>query len=156
MFHFDGRHLPEKYRPHFVEMLERELLRYRQPSSTIDKCYLLKGKCHVWSFEIRAYFPELKVVEGFYLHWEHFWCVEPDGTIVDMTLPQFFTETCVPENYKILDEENDDICVGKCMNCGWELFGKKSEGPRSYCKPGENDPDQDCEKELDLYYGGLR
>lgn len=137
------------------ELLEKELSRYAQPRETISIPYLLKGKCYGWTSIFVQKFPHLKQVCGFYGHGEHFWCVDVDGTIVDPTIEQFHDGTGDPAKYRVLDESVDRIFLGKCMNCGWEIYGLKSEGHQSVCRPGENDPDRDCQAELERYYNGL-
>ena len=69
---------------------------------------------------VRA-FPELRRASGFYhcpvigerTHW---WCVDPDGGVVDPTAKQF------PSNgqfeYQELVQGRDPIPSGKCPNCG--------------------------------------
>jgi hypothetical protein len=121
------------------ELLEKELSYYIQPRETISIPYLLKGKCYAWTHKFVEAFPQLRQVCGFYGHGEHYWCVEPDGTIVDPTVEQF-------------DEALDQIYLGKCMNCGSEIYGLKAEGRQEICPPEEGEEESDCSRSLTAYY----
>lgn len=65
-------------------------------------------------------FPELARVRGHYDCWawgmrEHWWCVTPDGAIVDPTARQFPSEgSC---QYIAFNESGPEP-TGKCPNCG--------------------------------------
>lgn len=75
-------------------------------------------------------FPELTRVRGHVVvgidirpHW---WCVTPDGRIVDPTAHQW---VCAPTNYNALPEDAEEP-QGKCTHCGDLLF--RSRGAESY------------------------
>ncbi len=62
-----------------------------QQSSDYSK---YRGKCQQMSEAAAAADPTLRVVRGHYLcpiwgEQEHWWCVKPDGTVVDPTSAQF-------------------------------------------------------------------
>lgn len=77
---------------------------------------LVRGGCGTATEDMVKAFPELRRVRGHYGSSEHWWCVTPDGTIVDPTAAQFepgreYVEYVGPDP------------VGKCMGCGayvWE------------------------------------
>lgn len=86
------------------------------------------GTCREWSWAMAAFFPELRLAKGRYVQWDgrrfcHWWCVGPDGTIVDPTRAQFN-----PGDYIEITEEKD-VPTGACMNCGEECF----EGHQTCC-----------------------
>lgn len=83
------------------------------------------GSCGSGSAAAVKAFPELAlcrgIVEGRGYHW---WCVAPDGVIVDPTYPQFKIPPSAKE-YLFLDEQTAHLLpTGKCMNCGWEVWKK--------------------------------
>jgi hypothetical protein len=148
-----GIHLPEKYREFYEILLERELSHYNQPREKLDIPYLLKGLCESWCKKFKKKFPDLKIKRGFYSGNEHYWCVEPNGTIVDPTFPQF-GQIQNPNKYRVFNPETDKIYLGKCMNCGTSIYGLESEGHQRVCKDVIIDGvlEQSCEKELESYY----
>jgi hypothetical protein len=105
----------------------------------------LLGRCHSGTAEMMGAFPELKVARG-HVHcvWGkrgHVWCVDEEGNIVDPTKTQF-------EAYGIMTYEEwqpgDEVRVGKCMNCGdeiWKALQTLDEEPRRECICGP-----ECEK----------
>lgn len=76
-----------------------------------------------------AAFPDLRRVRGHAMigvHLRpHWWCVTPDGRVVDPTAIQWETK---PAFYMPLD--SDEEPHGKCYNCGELLF--VSRGDESY------------------------
>ena len=80
------------------------------------------GRCFEWSVAMRARFPELRQAKGWYhelggtshCHW---WCVAPDGTVVDPTRGQFMF---FGDYEEITDP--DRLPTGECMNCGGACF----------------------------------
>jgi len=70
------------------------------------------GLCGYACNEMKAAFPELTIVKGFY-NGEHIWLVDEDNEIVDPTVSQF----AFPDEYKPL-VPGDSIRVGRCMYCG--------------------------------------
>lgn len=95
------------------------------------------GMCGAATNEMCKKFPELKRVPGFvstmYGLREHWWCVSPDGSIVDPTKEQFKGVGGIL-SYQEVGRE-DSVRLGKCMNCGAEIYGPYSVGPRSMCLP---------------------
>lgn len=71
-------------------------------------------------------FPELKQVRGWY-HcpiWgrrTHWWCVDPDGQIVDPTVRQFPSHAIAHESFyeEYIDQP---IPTGRCLECGELLY----------------------------------
>lgn len=100
----------------------------------------VRGNCVSWSKKLSKQFPELKVVVGFCNGNEHAWNVTPEGEIIDSTWEQFGDN----RNYEEYDGEKHEIKIGKCMNCGEEIFGKMTDTPKSICSEG-------CEKEFIHY-----
>jgi hypothetical protein len=108
------------------------------------------GKCKDGAKEMAAAFPELTVVLGHvYCSWGkrgHAWLVNAEGTIVDPTASQF------PDIFEYEPwKPGDTVRVGKCMECGeeiWEpVFELESTPPqRSVCGP-------ECEAALTRAYG---
>lgn len=90
----------------------------RQPNQFV------RGKCKEAVTEMIAAFPELRKAAGFaHVTWgrdEHWWCVAPDGAIVDPTKSQF--QFGVVLQYEELDLDDpktrDLVPIGKCANCG--------------------------------------
>ena len=101
-----------------------------------------RGKCKEFSEELAQANPTLSVVRGYYhcTSWgeqAHWWCITPDGTIIDPTKDQFpskglgdyepFDGTIACENCgKIINEENVIMCgpFPVCSSrCGCRLVG---------------------------------
>lgn len=85
----------------------------------------LFGRCRGVTKEMVEAFPELRRVRGHY-HcpiWgkrAHWWCVAPDGSIVDPTVSQFPSRGI--GEYVLLDE-TAPIPTGKCPDCGEYVYG---------------------------------
>ncbi len=86
------------------------------------------GKCGAATASMVEAFPELRAVAG---HVEtgwgrrsHWWCMTPDGTILDPTAGQFPGGIFSYEEFK----EGDDLRLGRCMNCGDEIWGPMGKG----------------------------
>jgi hypothetical protein len=104
------------------------------------------GLCCVAVKKMKEAFPELEVQRGFrYPGGEHWWLKTADGTIIDPTENQFYSDG----EYKQF-EPGDEVRIGKCMNCGWELYDTvesldvPSKKDTSFC-------DKDCRKEFADY-----
>jgi len=87
-----------------------------------------RGKCQERSTAMARAFPELRVVAGYYYdaHWgpqQHWWCVAPDGTVVDPTAAQF--PTAGRGGYEELAPEERP--VGTCMDCGEDVFAQYTD-----------------------------
>lgn len=79
-------------------------------------------RCVEATREMVEAFPELRRVAGWCCYsggfeQEHFWCVAPDGTIVDPTAAQFENI----EGYREF-QPGDEVRVGRCMNCGSGIY----------------------------------
>lgn len=88
----------------------------------------VRGKCKEAVTAMVKAFPELRPAAGFaHVTWgsdQHWWCVAPDGTIVDPTKSQF--EFGMVLEYEELDLNDPKtkarIPIGKCVNCGEETY----------------------------------
>lgn len=99
----------------------------------------LRGMCVEATSEMVAAFPELTRVRGFVRPGgQHWWCVDPNGNIVDPTVLQFPRP---PREYEPFDESKaDQLPTGKCPNCGDHLFYKAQ-----VC-------DEECARSLFAYF----
>jgi len=80
----------------------------------------LRGKCKEMSEALCVLHDDLTLVRGYYhcLFWgkqEHWWCVKPNGDIVDLTIGQFPSST---GTYEEFDGSFD------CEECGLAVSGK--------------------------------
>ncbi len=99
------------------------------------------GTCAKHTSAMCEAFPELKRVRGFYYcaSWgerQHWWCVTPDGTIVDPTAAQF------PSKGRGVYVEWDESAkqpTGMCMDCG------------SYCYDCDTFCSPECERSTMAY-----
>ena len=88
-----------------------------------------RGRCGVETRAMCAAFPELRAAGGYYYGAmehpsQHWWCVAPDGTIVDPTAIQF-----LDRGAGCYDEiPPEDHPRGKCMDCGDMTFDRESGG----------------------------
>lgn len=129
---------------------------------TLPEFYIVKAKCSTHVKKFLEKFPELTHQRGWVNSQErqasgarggeHWWCVAPDGSIVDPTLNQFYFWR-EPEKlvYRIFDPEKDVIPIGKCMNCGMEVWGLEKDGPASICSPEEDEEESECAKSYSHY-----
>jgi hypothetical protein len=114
----------------------------------------VRGKCKQAVDLMIADFPELRRAGGF-VHWsipsrdiedQHWWCVSPDGSIVDPTAEQFASSLTKPR-YEEVDPEaastKDRIPIGHCMECGNPCF------PTSH---SHNHCSEECEDLTTQYY----
>ena len=100
------------------------------------------GTCAEVTEEMQDEFPELKRVRGHYLcsSWgsrSHWWCVTPDGQVVDPTADQF--PSLGSGVYTPWDETKDEP-TGMCMNCG------------EYVYSGRISCSNKCQTLLEAYY----
>lgn len=82
------------------------------------------GMCGSATAEMVKAFPELTRVPGhiYSICWgrrAHWWCVAPDGSIVDPTASQF-PDLVAYEPW----EPGTEVRVGRCMNCGEDIFAR--------------------------------
>jgi hypothetical protein len=102
----------------YEEWIEAYIGRFEDPA-------LMLGKCKEAVEEMHAEFPELRVVRGHAVcpaPWgerEHWWLEEQGGRILDPTALQFTAGVHTYREYS----EGDPICVGKCRDCGEEIWG---------------------------------
>lgn len=81
------------------------------------------GMCEHVSREMAVAFPELRLARGHYIpwaetkHYPHWWCVTPDGVVVDPTAGQFVGVG--PGDYV---EHVGDEPTGRCYECGVYVF----------------------------------
>lgn len=94
-------------------------------------CRSLRGLCAGATEQMVAAFPELRRVRGHVGHTAgrayepHWWCVDPNGNIVDPTREQFFEPRVgwTEIHYEEFDESLAHMLpTGKCMNCGGHLY----------------------------------
>lgn len=88
----------------------------------------LLGRCAEATQDMVKEFPELKRVRGHYICpiWgrrAHWWCVTPDGLIVDPTKGQF-PSGGIGEYIPWIDGEKEP--TGICADCGEEVFNGDS------------------------------
>jgi hypothetical protein len=97
----------------------------------------VRGLCAEATTAMVAAFPELRRASGFvHVTWlttserpdraeQHWWCVAPDGAVVDPTRAQF--TGALVNRYEELDLDDpatrDRIPTGRCMGCGDDVFG---------------------------------
>lgn len=86
----------------------------------------LRGTCRTAAEQLAETDPSLSVVRGWYVdaHWgrqEHWWCVRPDGEIVDPTVEQFPTGH-VPGLREYIPYEG----VHPCPGCGTEVHADRN------------------------------
>ena len=93
----------------------------------------VRGKCADATSKMVEAFPELRRACGFaFCAWgrdQHWWCVAPDGAIVDPTAEQFAScggvflyEEIDPNN----EEDRKRVPTGRCMNCGDDVYEGKT------------------------------
>lgn len=91
----------------------------------------VRGLCHEATLEMVAAFPELRRACGF-ASWtapngrkvrdQHWWCVRPEGMIVDPTAQQFLGQVIYEELDLSKEEDRAKIPTGKCMDCGADVY----------------------------------
>lgn len=105
--------------------------------SYVARTPFVRGKCATATTEMVAAFPELRRVGGLVeVEWpgatrpvrkeQHWWCVAPDGEIIDPTVSQF----AIPpfsDDYEELDLTSEEararVPTGRCVSCGEDAFG---------------------------------
>jgi hypothetical protein len=110
----------------------------------VSRAGAVRGNCVSWSKKLSEKFPELKVVVGFCNGQEHAWCETSENEIIDATWEQFG----IIRQYEEYDENNQEhaVKIGRCMNCGEEIFGKMTDDHKDFC-------DDRCAKDYFDYYG---
>ena len=88
----------------------------------------VRGRCSRATAEMIEAFPELRRACGFaHVSWgrdQHWWCVAPDGSIVDPTVNQFGQLGVL--QYEELDPNDTAtrarVPSGTCMDCGGDVY----------------------------------
>jgi hypothetical protein len=85
----------------------------------------IHGMCDHATEAARAAFPELIRCRGYvaFGRGPHWWCVAPDGTIIDPTRTQWDPMPTAAD-YVFLDESTADRLPRKCWGCGDDAFGQ--------------------------------
>lgn len=98
----------------------------------------VRGKCLMYADRMLTAFPELRTVRGHvgkvHRDCEHWWCVTPDGTVIDPTAAQFRVGSVY-----IPFVEGSDEPTGVCPNCG------------EYCFNGVSVCTAECQREYAAY-----
>jgi hypothetical protein len=107
----------------------------------------VRARCESATRAMLEVFPELRRVRGFYYDamWgarTHWWCVAPDGSIVDPTSRQFPSQGA--GHYQEW-REGDEEPSGRCLGCGDYIFESR-RGGSFVCGPA-------CEWEVARYLG---
>lgn len=88
----------------------------------------VRGKCQTAVKEMCAAFPELRPARGFVTcYWgedQHWWCVTPNGDIVDPTATQFGGTVMYEELDMSNPRHRDRVPIGKCAYCGALTFAR--------------------------------
>lgn len=109
---------PVARRRSYADWIAGYLAAFEDPSRTL-------GRCRQAAEAMARSFPELEVVRGHVLcpaPWGrrgHWWAVSPEGDILDPTAGQFTLGIARYEPYV----EGGDVRLGKCMECGTEIWG---------------------------------
>ncbi len=108
---------------------------------------IIRGFCGAAVQEMKAQFPELEIVRGFCLNIphgksEHWWLKTPSGGVVDPTVSQFVN---IVEYIEY--EEGMEVRIGKCMNCGGDIYDITMFSDKSTCVCSI-----ECEDELRQQY----
>lgn len=72
--------------------------------------------------KMKEVFPELEVKAGWISGSEHWWCVDPQGNIVDPTLVQYIGRGIKPPFHYKEFQPGMLVRVGRCMNCGDDIY----------------------------------
>ena len=138
--------LPEPYETTRQELLERDRAAFKSwnpPATERDIC---RNKCTWWAKTFQERHPELTLVRGFFgirnpenpctevAIIEHVWFTTELGEIIDPTRAQFGSlQEGWSDLYRVFDPEQDHILIGKCPNCGEEIYGLEKDGPKDIC-----------------------
>lgn len=106
------------------------------------------GRCHSRSKEMQKAFPELILCRGYYSSavdgmQSHWWLKTAEGEIVDPTVRQFVMGTS--GSYEEYNREiHGELPIGKCMNCGDEVYESENPPSSGMCSEG-------CAASFDAY-----
>lgn len=115
-----------------------EYIRMRIALKYGNEAWRTLGQCKPEVEAMKEKFPELEVVRGHVTAWfssvgpmrrAHWWLTDPEGNIVDPTAGQFELGVGDYEPWT----EGDPIRLGRCMNCGEEIWGTPEENKDSCC-----------------------
>lgn len=113
---------------------------------------LVNYQCRSFSQAMVKQFPELKLQRGIVSfsepcpqRYEHWWCVLPNGEIYDPTVEQFKNRD--PLVYTVWTPDMP-VRVGRCMNCGGDIYGLEKDGRQSVCS-------DECAASLREYFDGI-
>lgn len=111
----------------------------------------MSSMCYVESVRMSEAFPELRLAKGLVdVHFSgigpspraHWWLVDSAGSIVDPTAEQWERPLT---NYREIEPDYERL--GRCMNCGKDIWGPRERGRVSICS-------EDCERDLVAYLEG--
>lgn len=109
----------------YADWIASYLARFSHPEACL-------GRCAEAVEEMALAFPELEIKKGHvYTTWGkrgHWWLVTDDGSIVDPTAAQF---PIIFEYEEYV--EGAEVRVGRCMNCGEDLWGQPEEQGKNIC-----------------------
>lgn len=102
--------------------------------SSFTDAEVLHNKCEHYSKSFAKRFPELKAVPGFIDGSEHWWCEDmATGEIVDPTVSQFMFNPGYEPEYSPLSEGKYLHRIGRCMNCGDEMYSNEVHRGDGFC-----------------------
>lgn len=154
--------LYEAFRAHLVA--EARSKYHESQRDSLPEATIVKARCAEFSKAFVERFPELRIERGWvksitldhkdYKGQEHHWCVGPNGEVIDPTLNQFgfWSQHVV---YTIFNPEVDEIYIGKCCNCGTEIYGLEANGPASICPPEGGEEESECARSYTSYLKGF-
>lgn len=119
----ETKHTPGPYAAWIDAYIAERLPRCHPPEPRVA----VLGSCASATEQMVKAFPELRRVAGFYGGREHWWCVAPDGTVVDPTAAQFDPGFAY-EEYDAA--RHGPRRSGRCPECGDDVY----EGA-DFCSP---------------------
>jgi hypothetical protein len=148
--------MKQEYEELLNELCEKKRQQYHESQrAELTRRELCRAECVTFTKRFVERFPHLKRVAGFYGSaepnvefmnaTEHWWCVEPDGTIVDPTFEQFRPGDYV---YTVFDKTKHVVRLGRCMECGDEIYGLLDAKSSSVCSA-------ECSDRLNAYYNSI-
>jgi len=107
------------------------------------------GFCHSRATDMQEAFPELVLCRGYYVSVldgsrPHWWLKDAEGSVIDPTAAQFqMKDGGVYQEYE--ESIHGELPIGKCMNCGSEVFESENPPASCCCSP-------ECGQALDGFY----
>jgi hypothetical protein len=135
-----------------VEAKYVEWVEQRVEADYQGEAWRMMGQCRQEAEKMGEAFPELRVVKGHVTVWReilqpqrtaHWWCVAVEGEIVDPTRGQYPWPVTDYEQYV----EGDPVRLGKCANCGDEIWGDPAVSHPTVCS-------DECYREFAAYLDG--